>query len=48
MEIIPAIDISKGKSVRLYKGRKGTEKVYNDNPIDVLNFWINQGAKRLH
>ncbi|MFW9783712.1 MAG: HisA/HisF-related TIM barrel protein, partial [Candidatus Heimdallarchaeota archaeon] len=25
-----------------------TEKVYNDNPIDVLNFWINQGAKRLH
>jgi len=48
MEIIPAIDISSGKCVRLFKGKKGTEKIYYENPIDALNFWIDQGAKRLH
>ncbi|MFX0186984.1 MAG: 1-(5-phosphoribosyl)-5-[(5-phosphoribosylamino)methylideneamino]imidazole-4-carboxamide isomerase [Candidatus Hodarchaeota archaeon] len=48
MEIIPAIDISNGKCVRLYKGKKGTEKIYYENPIDALDFWINQGAPRLH
>jgi len=48
MEIIPAIDISGGKCVRLYKGKKGSEKVYYENPLDALDFWIEQGAKRLH
>ncbi len=48
MEIIPAIDISGGKCVRLFKGKKGTEKVYYENPLDALDFWINQGAQRLH
>ncbi|MFX1394838.1 MAG: HisA/HisF-related TIM barrel protein, partial [Promethearchaeota archaeon] len=48
MEIIPAIDISGGKCVRLYKGKKGTEKVYYENPLEALDFWIEHGAKRLH
>ncbi len=48
MEIVPAIDISGGKCVRLYKGEKGTEKVYFENPLDALDFWLAQGAKRLH
>ncbi len=48
MEIIPAIDISGGNCVRLFKGKKGTEKVYYENPLDALDFWINQGAQRLH
>ncbi|MBY9007756.1 MAG: 1-(5-phosphoribosyl)-5-[(5-phosphoribosylamino)methylideneamino]imidazole-4-carboxamide isomerase [Candidatus Lokiarchaeota archaeon] len=48
MEIIPAIDISNGKCVRLYKGKKGTEKIYFKNPINALNFWMEQGAERLH
>jgi phosphoribosylformimino-5-aminoimidazole carboxamide ribotide isomerase len=48
MEIIPAIDISNGKCVRLYKGDKGTEKIYYEDPLDALNFWIKNGAKRLH
>ncbi|TFG05351.1 MAG: 1-(5-phosphoribosyl)-5-[(5-phosphoribosylamino)methylideneamino]imidazole-4-carboxamide isomerase [Promethearchaeota archaeon] len=48
MEVIPAIDISGGKCVRLYKGQKGTEKVYYENPLDALNFWIEKGASRLH
>ena len=48
MEIIPAIDISGGKCVRLFKGQKGTEKIYYENPLDALDFWIEQGAQRIH
>jgi phosphoribosylformimino-5-aminoimidazole carboxamide ribotide isomerase len=48
MEVIPAIDISDGKCVRLYKGKKGTEKVYFEDPLEALDFWIEKGAKRLH
>lgn len=48
MEIIPAIDISNGKCVRLYKGRKGSEKVYYENPLQAIDYWISQGATRLH
>lgn len=48
MEIIPAIDISGGKCVRLFKGQKGTETIYYENPLNALKFWLNQGADRLH
>ncbi len=48
MEIVPAIDISGGKCVRLFKGEKGTEKVYFENPKEALEFWLEKGAKRLH
>ncbi|MFX0082346.1 MAG: 1-(5-phosphoribosyl)-5-[(5-phosphoribosylamino)methylideneamino]imidazole-4-carboxamide isomerase [Candidatus Hodarchaeota archaeon] len=48
MEIIPAIDISKGKCVRLYQGLKGTEKIYYEDPLEALEFWINKGAKKIH
>ncbi|MBN1803558.1 MAG: 1-(5-phosphoribosyl)-5-[(5-phosphoribosylamino)methylideneamino]imidazole-4-carboxamide isomerase [Candidatus Lokiarchaeota archaeon] len=48
MEIVPAIDISDGKCVRLYKGVKGTETTYFEDPIDALEFWLSNGAKRLH
>lgn len=48
MEIIPAVDISNGKCVRLYKGLKGTETIYFDDPLRAINFWIEKGAERLH
>ncbi|MFX1237423.1 MAG: 1-(5-phosphoribosyl)-5-[(5-phosphoribosylamino)methylideneamino]imidazole-4-carboxamide isomerase [Promethearchaeota archaeon] len=48
MEIIPAIDISNGKCVRLHKGKKGTETVYFEDPLDALKFWTENGATRLH
>ncbi len=48
MEVIPAIDLSGGKCVRLYKGKKGTEKIYFEDPLEALNFWIKKGVKRLH
>ncbi|MHA1985615.1 MAG: 1-(5-phosphoribosyl)-5-[(5-phosphoribosylamino)methylideneamino]imidazole-4-carboxamide isomerase [Promethearchaeota archaeon] len=48
MEIIPAIDISNGKCVRLYKGRKGSEITYFEDPLEALDFWVGHGAERLH
>jgi len=48
IEIVPAIDISNGKCVRLFKGKKGTEKVYFEDPIEALDFWMNIGVGRLH
>ncbi|MBD3198653.1 MAG: 1-(5-phosphoribosyl)-5-[(5-phosphoribosylamino)methylideneamino]imidazole-4-carboxamide isomerase [Candidatus Lokiarchaeota archaeon] len=48
MEIIPAIDISEGKCVRLFKGKKGTEKTYFEDPLNAIEFWINKKAKRIH
>lgn len=48
MLLIPAIDIKDGKCVRLRQGRMEDETVYNDNPIDVADRWIEAGAKRLH
>jgi phosphoribosylformimino-5-aminoimidazole carboxamide ribotide isomerase len=48
MEIIPAIDISNGKCVRLYQGLKGTEKVYYEDPLEAVEFWINKGANRIN
>jgi len=48
MEVIPAIDISGRKCVRLYKGKKGTETVYFENPLEAIAFWIEKGAKRIH
>jgi phosphoribosylformimino-5-aminoimidazole carboxamide ribotide isomerase len=48
MEIIPAIDVSNGKCVRLFQGVKGSEKIYFEDPLEALDFWINIGAKRIH
>jgi len=48
MDIIPAIDLSNGKCVRLFKGKKGTEKVYFEDPLEALKFWMEKKVKRLH
>jgi len=48
MEIIPAIDIIKGKVVRLEKGRFDREKVYTDDPVEKAKEWSDLGAKVLH
>jgi len=47
LEIIPAIDLRNGKCVRLTKGKKGTEKVYYENPLEALEFWESRNAKRI-
>ncbi|MBD3190973.1 MAG: 1-(5-phosphoribosyl)-5-[(5-phosphoribosylamino)methylideneamino]imidazole-4-carboxamide isomerase [Candidatus Heimdallarchaeota archaeon] len=48
MEIIPAIDLMNGKSVRLVKGNPDKAKVYYDDPLQAAELFLNEGAKRIH
>ncbi len=48
MEVIPAIDLRKGKCVRLYQGRADRETVYFEDPLEVALMWEKKGARRLH
>ncbi len=48
MRIIPAIDIINGKCVRLSKGDYATEKVYNENPLEVAKMFEAHGLQHLH
>ncbi len=46
--IIPAIDIINGKCVRLTKGEFDTQKVYDQNPLEVAKRFEDFGVQRLH
>ncbi len=48
MYIFPAIDLVKGKAVRLFKGDYDQMTVYSENPIDVARDFKNKGAKFIH
>jgi phosphoribosylformimino-5-aminoimidazole carboxamide ribotide isomerase len=48
MEIIPAIDIRKGKCVRLVQGDLRDETIYSQEPVSMAKLWKLKGAKRLH
>ena len=48
IEIIPAIDVIGGKCVRLTRGDYDTQKVYNENPLDVARAFEDVGCRRLH
>lgn len=48
MILIPAIDLKKGKCVRLRQGRMEDETIFSENPVEVATRWVNEGAKRLH
>lgn len=48
MEIIPAIDIKKGKCVRLYQGNYSQETIYSSEPSTVARRWEALGARRIH
>jgi phosphoribosylformimino-5-aminoimidazole carboxamide ribotide isomerase len=50
MKVIPAIDLMKGKVVRLSRGDPATAKVYDQwgTPGQVAMKWKREGAKRLH
>jgi phosphoribosylformimino-5-aminoimidazole carboxamide ribotide isomerase len=47
-QIIPAVDISRGKCVRLFKGRLDEATVYYDDPLEAAKRWVGEGAKFLH
>lgn len=48
IELIPAIDIIDGKCVRLSQGDYNTQKVYNENPVEVAKEFEANGIRRLH
>ncbi|SIT69943.1 1-(5-phosphoribosyl)-5-[(5-phosphoribosylamino)methylideneamino] imidazole-4-carboxamide isomerase [Ectothiorhodosinus mongolicus] len=48
MLVIPAIDLKEGKCVRLRQGRMQDSTVFSDDPLEVAERWVEEGAKRLH
>ena len=48
IQIIPAIDIRKGRCVRLYQGDYSQETVFSDDPVEVALKWQDMGAPRVH
>ena len=48
MRIIPAIDIIDGKCVRLSKGDYNTQKIYNENPLEIAKAFESHGINYLH
>ncbi len=48
MQLFPAIDIRKGRCVRLLQGRQDRETVYTLSPAEVAEKWRTQGASYLH
>ena len=46
--VFAAVDISKGRCVRLLQGRFGTETVYSDDPVEVALGFCSAGARWLH
>ena len=48
IEIIPAIDLSGGRCVRLLRGDFARETVFSDDPIAVAREWERRGGRRLH
>ncbi len=47
-ELIPAIDIRGGKTVRLRQGRAEESTVYAESPLEAAQRFSGQGAPRLH
>jgi phosphoribosylformimino-5-aminoimidazole carboxamide ribotide isomerase len=48
MIVYPAIDLRRGRCVRLRQGRAEDETVYDDDPAAVAGRWVAQGAEWLH
>jgi len=46
--LLPAVDIRGGKAVRLVQGDFARETVYNDDPLEAAESWVEQGARSLH
>jgi phosphoribosylformimino-5-aminoimidazole carboxamide ribotide isomerase len=48
MLVLPAVDILKGRAVRLYEGRPEEATVYFQDPVEAALFWQERGARMLH
>ena len=47
LTLLPAIDVSDGKAVRLLKGEAGSESDYG-SPVDAARDWVEAGAEWIH
>jgi phosphoribosylformimino-5-aminoimidazole carboxamide ribotide isomerase len=48
MIVFPAIDLRRGRCVRLRQGRAEHETVYGNDPVAVARQWVAEGAEWLH
>jgi len=48
MIVVPAIDVRRGRVVRLTQGRASEETRYGTDPAEVARRWEGEGAQRLH
>ena len=48
MKVIPAVDIKKGRCVRLSQGIANQETVYSDDPVAMACHWDEEGASLIH
>lgn len=48
MIVIPAVDVRRGRCVRLREGRAEAETVFGDDPVAMAERWASLGAPRLH
>ncbi len=47
-KVLPAVDLMKGRVVRLVQGRAEEVSFEAPNPLEVARRWISRGAKALH
>ncbi len=48
MILIPAIDIFNKECVRLKQGDYNKKTVFNKNPVEIAQRWVDEGAQRIH
>lgn len=48
MLVLPAVDLRRGRCVRLIQGAADRECVYDDDPVDAARRWEAAGARWLH
>lgn len=48
MKVIPAVDIRAGRVIRLIRGSRDAEIVYDPDPVAVALRWVGEGADYLH
>jgi phosphoribosylformimino-5-aminoimidazole carboxamide ribotide isomerase len=48
MIVFPAIDLRRGRCVRLRQGQAEDETVYGDDPAAIARRWVVEGARWLH
>ncbi len=48
MIIIPAVDLKKGRCVRLFQGRMDKETVFSNDPAAMAKRWEDEGAEIIH